>query len=274
MAKHMISRNRAGAEGATPNRRAPAPGLRWWQALVDQARALGGTIALSAGVVLAAGVAVVALSQAFDTQLYDMTADPNAVSERPFAVGMLSLLAVMAWSSAAATCFAGAAILSRIERRRERSRVLLLAGALSAVLAADDAFMLHEEALPEYLRIPELAVYGLYGVLGVLLVHRARALAWQTEYLLALLAAAAMGASIAVDVVLPFNSRVSFAEDMLKFSGTVLWAVYTARASRSLIVDAVGRRRANHAAAIARGRRQASGDATIRGAVAGGGRRR
>ncbi|MCC6434178.1 MAG: hypothetical protein IT196_04035 [Acidimicrobiales bacterium] len=192
--------------------------------------------------VASVGAAAVALSAAFDVELYAVTADPGAVADRPFAVGFVSQLGLMLWAGTAAVAMVGAAILYAIDPWSERGRMLFVAGVLSALLAADDAFMLHEDVLPTYLFVPELTLYVVYGVLALVFLHTGRRLLRGTEYVLLVAAGAAMFISVAMDQLLPFDGRLTFIEDLAKFGGVVLWFTYIFRTTRLLATRTVNER--------------------------------
>ncbi len=200
------------------------------------------TVLTCAVLIAVTAVVGIALSRAFGIGLYDITADPAAATHRPFATGMVSFLGIMGWGAAAASAFVGAAILYRVDPWSERARMLALAGALSAALGIDDALMLHEEALPRYLLVPEIATYGFYATVAVAFLRAAWPFLRRTDYLLLLAAGGAMAASIASDQLLPFNGKITFVEDMAKFSGIVLWVAYLLRTVRLLVTDSIEER--------------------------------
>lgn len=192
--------------------------------------------------VLAVAAGAVALARAFDLELYAVTADPAAVAQGPFAVGFLSMLAVMGWAAAFAVALLGASVLYAIDPWSGRGRMLAAAAALSGLLALDDAFMLHEVVVPEYLFAPEVTMYAVSAAVALGFLWLGRPYLRGTEYALLGLAVLAFGASVAADQALPFDGRVTFVEDLAKFSGIVLWCLYLFRTARSMATRAIDER--------------------------------
>lgn len=83
--------------------------------------------------------------------------------EFPPYVGALSILNNLVWAMAGALALCAAAL---VPARRLWASVL---GLLLLVLAADDAYMVHESVAPE-LGVPEQAIYVLYAAVGAWLV--------------------------------------------------------------------------------------------------------
>lgn len=100
----------------------------------------------------------------------------------------------------AAICGFTYALLHRIGRHNQGRSFLLFAALLTAFLALDDLFMFHEEASPLYLGVPELAVFGVYGILTlVFCICFRRFLVW-THFLLLALALGFFAFSVLVDL--------------------------------------------------------------------------
>ncbi|MEZ5261954.1 MAG: hypothetical protein R2755_09275 [Acidimicrobiales bacterium] len=106
--------------------------------------------------------------------------------------------------------------------------------------------MLHEVVVPEYLFAPEMTMYAVSAAVALGFLWLGRPYLRGTEYALLGLAVLAFGASVAADQALPFDGRVTFVEDLAKFSGIVLWCLYLFRTARSM---ATRHRRAPGAAA-------------------------
>src|SRR5688572_5214743 len=91
--------------------------------------------------------------------------DPATALGGPFVTGYLSYLGACLWCAAAAIALFAAAV-----KRRPRadavngaSRFLLHAGLFTALLGADDLFMLHDGLVPYVLADVEHAMLALYG---------------------------------------------------------------------------------------------------------------
>ncbi|RME99093.1 MAG: hypothetical protein D6768_15830 [Chloroflexi bacterium] len=204
------------------------------QSVKDQLR----RISVPLGVVLMAGLLVIlgvyVLAQATGTPVSRLTRDPSAVTKVSFYIGLLSTMGIMLWSAAAAVCLFSARVLQRQSRFPE-ARFLLASGLFCLMLAADDAFLFHEEVFPEYLYIPEGAVYLGYAMIAglYLLVFMPRILS--TDYLLLVAAGAFLAGSIVLDRLLSFSQLETFAEDSLKFMGIALLLTYYAHTAAGML---------------------------------------
>ncbi|WP_246264627.1 hypothetical protein [Aromatoleum toluvorans] len=154
-----------------------------------------------------------------------LTSDVTSIAGVPAYTGFLSQLGIFVWAGAAAICFFCAWLLPARPEAQEARRFLLVSGLLTAVLACDDLFLLHEEFFPS-LGIPEKAVFAGYAafVLGYLV--RFRRLILGTDYILLGLAFAAFATSIGLDLVNPAGINPYLYEDSAKFAGIVSWSGY------------------------------------------------
>lgn len=117
----------------------------------------------------------------------------------------------------------------------EPARFLLAFGAFTALLAADDLFLLHESVYPA-LGVPEEGVYAAYAGLVAVLLWRCRAQLLGHDGLLVLLALGLWALSVGSDL-LPsdWSARVHLVEDGTKLIGATLWTTFvTAAALREL----------------------------------------
>lgn len=157
--------------------------------------------------------------------------DPAAITDAFWFVGLQSNLGVMLWIAAASCCLLGAALLRGVPGARRSARFLLASGLFSLWLGLDDGFMLHDEVLPNWQGIPEIALYALYlALMGAYLVYF-RGTIFRTKYPLLVAAGVGMGASLVIDQF--FNSH--FFEDGTKFYGIVFWAAYLFDATLTLV---------------------------------------
>lgn len=182
---------------------------------------------------LAAGVLVLAVSaaaaSALDISFGDLSREPQAVLRAPWYLGAVSGIGVLVWWGGAVAClFAGAT-------RDDRLRAPLLAtGALGALLAADDLFLIHERALPDDVGVPQNAVLGVYGLLALAYAWRFRAFLLRTDVILLGAAVALFAASLAIDVVAGrygFDDDVRLPEDGTKLLAIVVWSTWAWRAA-------------------------------------------
>lgn len=156
------------------------------------------------------------------------TVDPLALGRLPFYAGFLSNLGVLLWcASAAIYLFTGFLVRGRQGAAADR-RFLRTSGLLTAFLLCDDLFMLHEQALPTYLHIPEAAVYAAYGATVIWYLFRSRFALLRTEFTLLGAAFLFLGGSVLIDAS---SEGRYLSEDGFKFLGIVAWAVYACRTS-------------------------------------------
>lgn len=175
------------------------------------------------GVLLLALTALAA--QITDRPLGFFTRDPTAVLEGPLYAGALSAIGVLLWWTGVAV--AGFAALLR--PGDDRRGFLAAAAALTAVLAFDDLFQVHDVLLPDYAGIPQPAVTGAYGLAAVALVVRWRATMRRTAWKVALAGAALFAVSVAVDFVGDQSATSNhLLEDGAKLLGIITWTTYLA----------------------------------------------
>lgn len=127
--------------------------------------------------------------------------DVTAAANVPFYTGILSNLGVVLWVGTSAVCLFTGFVWQSAHGDRRVSFFLKAAGLLTLCLALDDLLLLHDELLEDYLGIPELLSFALYIGLIMAFVVRFRALIYQSDYLLLLIAFGFFGVSIAVDNV-------------------------------------------------------------------------
>lgn len=168
-----------------------------------------------------------------------LTRDPTAITgARPY-VGFLSTIGLFFWSATASVCFLGAVLMNKQRGLLRLKRFLFASGLLILLLGFDDAFLLHEDFLPQHVGIPERLVYVGYAALGLFYLVRFNAVILNTDYLLLLLAWSLLGVSVSLDILLDRHiislpRRIAFLlEDGAKFAGIVSWLVYSARVVES-----------------------------------------
>lgn len=138
-------------------------------------------------------------------------------------LGFLSNVGVVLWFMGGAVALAGAAVISRGERRK---RGFILAGGLfSLLLGYDDLFQAHEYILPN-LGIPEivtLTTYAIaasvYFIFAVFVISDRRSPFLVISFFLFFL-------SILIDMNPDSISRSLFWEDTLKFGGIIFWSTF------------------------------------------------
>ena len=175
-------------------------------------------VSAAVGAGLAVGGAVLLAAQATGTPPEDFTRDPVVVADLDWYIGSMSLLTSIVWGVGAAL----SAFVAWIEPRLRRHLVPL--AALTAVLGADDALLLHERILPN-LGVPERATQALYAVAGLLLAVRLtpwRRGADGATGRMYVAGCAALAASLLLDDVV---HTAYLAEDTAKLVGALVLAV-------------------------------------------------
>ncbi|WP_133252054.1 hypothetical protein [Actinomycetospora cinnamomea] len=163
----------------------------------------------------------------------DLSRDVSAVLGGPPWTGSLSQLVGSAWFASAAIAVFAAVVLRR--SGRDGARMLLTGGLLTAVMSADDLFLLHEGVFPE-IGIPEVAVLGAYFVAAIVFILRFRVQLAESALLIggALLMWVLSGV---VDLVVVAGSFLL--EDGAKLAGVALWSVMLVRLSSAKVAAAM-----------------------------------
>lgn len=172
-----------------------------------------------------------------------LSRDPNNLSGAPFYAGALSNLGVLLWWTAATTALYGAALLWRGGGDPKTVGLLLSTGLLSAMLALDDLYMIHEVVAPRYAGIPNPVVVGFYvACTGVwALVHRQDILGHLPVVLG--LAGIFFAVSIGVDEFATGLPMWFIWEDGSKFAGIIGWVTWTCSISYRRVAAVLSRRR-------------------------------
>lgn len=178
--------------------------------------------------------------------LSHLTRDPLVIVEEPFYIGILSNIGILFWCSAVAICLFSFTLLRNYNRSRKMNSFILASGLLTLVLLLDDFFMVHEEVAPEYLLIPEKAVYGIYaGLLSYYLI-KFRKTILETDFSLLLLALGWFALSVVFDkglIPLPaswLQRELDFyLEDTTKLLGIFSWFMYQAKVCGDCIAGLV-----------------------------------
>lgn len=187
----------------------------------------------------AALTAFLVLLRALDVDTLLLGRDPTAASGTEPWVGALSQLGLLMWGAACGICLV-AGLAMRVSDP-DQSGFLLWTAALTALLGTDDAYLIHEAVAPESIGIPEPAMFLVLGgaVLGWLVCFHDRIA--ESDWPLLLLAAALLGASVAIDFV---GAIPALLEDSTKYASIAAFAAWClAEAIRLLRDSASGRRR-------------------------------
>lgn len=169
----------------------------------------------------------------------DLLGDVAIIGHIPFYSGAISQLGLLLWSTATTLCFFIFFVLKKMTvSRKESLNFLLFAGFLSGYLMLDDAYMLHDELFPDYLKIiPEEVVIILLGLVMIAFLYFNRQEILRGDYSLMLLAYLFFGISVAIDAIPRalyedkyfFEKIEKLVEDGAKFTGIVTWITFYAR---------------------------------------------
>lgn len=150
----------------------------------------------------------------------EVSRDPSAQFGFPIYGGFVSALGFAGWVIAAAATGLAAAVRPDLRKR------LLSVCILSALLALDDQFMLHDAVLPRF-GIPEKLALLLYGVLCLRALWPFLPDLLRLKLPLLAIALASFVFSLLIDNVISFDTGAAlFLEDTAKFIGIVFWAVH------------------------------------------------
>lgn len=170
--------------------------------------------------------------------------DPAAITNTPIYTGFVSYMGLFAWAAAAAIWLLSTMLLARAEGRHPALAFALGSMLFSAVMLLDDAFMLHEELLPNKLGIPEDLVMAGYGSLAVGYVLFNMRHIFRSPYIVLGISIAFLAASVLIDEVMAPSRMEYLLEDGLKFIGIVFWAAYALACALHYIDEIIARGRA------------------------------
>ena len=162
-----------------------------------------------------------------DVPISYLTRDLAYTAEVPFYTGFFSQLGIFFWAGSATLCLFSAHMkwLGQIEIDPLKM-FLFYSGLLSLLLAFDDIFLLHEEVFPVYFGISELIVFGIYGILVVILLVKFRLSILKTNYILLAMGFGFLGLSIVFDIFEVSVINTFLLEDGAKMTGIVSWFFY------------------------------------------------
>lgn len=168
----------------------------------------------------AAAIIIGVLTGLRGIELADLVRDPAAIFKYPSYIGFFSHVGVaLMTSTSAVTGFAVAVMRGSFSTSRG---VLLAVSVLSALLVIDDVFMLHEKAS----RLGEVAVFGVYGLLGLSVWFRLRKIDNQYDMRGLKVALFFLGLSVFTDVFKIYGPFAHWLEDFSKLSGFAAWLVF------------------------------------------------
>jgi hypothetical protein len=211
------------------NAEAAAGGARMAPARGHPRMGLVATLVPIWAVLAALLAAAVAVKVRTDVPWHHVMGDPATTTGWPFWVGFISNAGAIVWAATSAIFF----VARRLERDAVRHRFLLASGLFVAMLGVDDLFLLHEQAFPGLLGVPQTAVLAAYAVLAIAYAWTFRAQILATPYPLFLLAAVLLGTSVALDQLMDrfeiYLPASGFLEDACKLLGIGAWLAYAWR---------------------------------------------
>lgn len=171
---------------------------------------------------------------------YRWTADVARIPDaRPYD-GLLSNVGIVVWS-VGATVPLFTAFLCRPHQLPLRTRYLLVAGGLvTAVLLADDLFMVHDTLMPEFFGVPEILSTAVLAGIPLAFLWSVRTTLPQTPWVYLVLAVGYLGVMTVVDVVEKVISIPGHHlwEEGPKLLGILLWCGYFVATSLAVVRSA------------------------------------
>lgn len=201
---------------------------------------------LLAGCGGAVAILLAALGLADGLSYRELLNDPADTYGFSPAGGIVSNLGLMFWSATAAIALVAWEVLRRRDGDARLRRFFLATGLFTAVLLADDAFMLHEQVLPQagiigerYIKAAYLGLALVYGLVflrelmrdGGLVLLVPAGLFFAASFVFDNPALVGMMGLLEVD----FVSYV--VEDGAKFIGIALWLAFVARAAAAVLAS-------------------------------------
>lgn len=190
------------------------------------------TIAVLGGVVL--------LAVGYGIPVEMLTIDPTTAARAPFYTGAVSNLGVLAWAAAATVSLFTFVLLRAWGSRSHEVRFFLASGALTAWLALDDLFRIHDTVLPRRVGVPKPVVLAAYALLTLLWLVRFRGVIQASPYSILALACGWFGLSVGLDVLVRDESLLLL-EDGAKLFGIVTWLAYFAHTAVGVLHSRMAR---------------------------------
>ena len=148
------------------------------------------------------------------------TKDPAAITGQFPLLGVLSTLGILGWTIGASVALFAAMLLPAPDPHRS---LLLGFSGLTLLLGFDDAFLIHEEIAPRFLRIPEEGLMAGYAGLALFLLFVHKDTIWATAWWLLGAAGIFLATSILIDFLFAYGATQTSVEDTFKFIGIASW---------------------------------------------------
>lgn len=169
-----------------------------------------------------------------DVAFGDLTRDPVAVADLEAYVGALSHIGVIVMSASAGIAIFGSVVLAASTGSAhgdaiESARYLGYMGGLTALLAIDDALLVHDRLVPRLTPLPESSVYAVYALVVAYGLYRFRSLIRGPGVAWFVAALVCFAGSLVVDRAGDQDNASGlhfFLEDGFKFMGYICWVVF------------------------------------------------
>lgn len=140
--------------------------------------------------------------------------------------GLVSNMGLLLWSGTAAVCLLAGLVFLSVDKKNPFTRLALSAGLLTAWIAVDDMFLVHEKVLPA-LGVSQMLVVASYMGLAVLYVFTSWRYIFQQQWWMLALGGAALASSILIDQIYhSLDAHLVYLEDSAKFFGIVCWTIF------------------------------------------------
>ncbi|MGB7409114.1 MAG: hypothetical protein WA908_11460 [Pontixanthobacter sp.] len=192
------------------------------------------------GIFIVGVLSIVALAGFADPSVIPrLMHDPAIIADIHPLTGAVSSLGAFLWMSTAAICAFSAVVLTADEPGRSRAFLISVA-AISLFLCFDDFFMFHEWIAKYKLGLPETVIFAGLGAAVLTHILYFRAIIQSQSYGIFLCALAALGMSVAVDILPSPSGQIAaiwrgFAEDGFKWIGIGLWTYFHVAAAYGLV---------------------------------------
>lgn len=228
-----------------------------------QVRALVPTLALLSGLMVVAGLILVAVHYSSDENVTMLVKDPREFTNLSFRTGIFSNVGILVLWSVTVISFSFGLFTRRSHRTREVSGMLITFALLHGFLAIDDLLLIHEEIgllasraigtgeIIEMRSRLEGIVFVAYGILWLAWAWRYRRVIVSTDWILLALAIGGFVGSVAVDMsnylfpeLIPWTpwmpTTLDLADEIFKLGAYLALAAWAWRTASDIWERALG----------------------------------
>jgi hypothetical protein len=162
--------------------------------------------------------------------------DPGATAELPYWYGSIAFTGVMLWAVMVGVCLLAGLVLGGLGAEGAETRFFLVSSALLAYLACDDAFQLHEAALPQLDGLTQPRIYAAYALVAAAWAWSFRRRLARADLLVLGAAVSALSTSVLLDVL-----TGGIAEEYFKLVGLCLGVGFWTLEGRRAVLATLGR---------------------------------